>query len=109
MNLIKSDAMAILAILKANGLTKEMYETIRKEVDLEHQHPDGAILLSVAFDNSGKTFQAADVWESEEHLNKFVTDRLLPIMKKNNIPMPEGENFQIHNLNAFSGIDKYRV
>jgi hypothetical protein len=35
--------MAILAIFKANGITKEMYEALRKEVDWEHQHPNGAV------------------------------------------------------------------
>jgi len=101
--------MAILAIFKANGITKEMYEALRKEVDWEHQHPDGAVLHSAAFDKSNNNFNVADIWESEEHLNKFVTDRLLPVMKKINMPMPEGENFQIYNVNAFPGIDKYRV
>jgi hypothetical protein len=40
--------MAILAIFKTNKITKEMYETLRKEVDWEHQHPDGAALHAVS-------------------------------------------------------------
>lgn len=64
--------MAILAIFKANGITKEMYETLREEVDWERQHPDGVVLHAAAFDNSGN-FCVDDIWESEEHLNKFVS------------------------------------
>jgi hypothetical protein len=100
--------MTILAIFKTNKITKEMYKKLRKEVDWEHQHPDGAVLHAAAFDNSGN-LSVADIWESEEHLNKFVTDRLLPVMKKINMPMPDGGNYQIYNVNAFPGIDKYRV
>jgi hypothetical protein len=35
--------MAILGIFKTNAVTKEMYEELRKEVDLERQHPEGII------------------------------------------------------------------
>ena len=35
--------MAILGIFKTNVVTKEMYEELRKEVDLERQHPEGII------------------------------------------------------------------
>ncbi|MGH9925558.1 MAG: hypothetical protein ACRD5B_09290 [Nitrososphaeraceae archaeon] len=73
--------MAILAIFKANGITKEMYEALRKEVDWEHQHPDGAVLHAGAFDDSGN-FCVADIWESQEHLNNYINNRLLPVIKK---------------------------
>lgn len=101
--------MVILAIFKTNKITKEMYEALRKEVDWEHQHPDGVVLHTAAFDNSGANFRVVDIWESEEHLNKFVTSRLLPVMKKINMPMPEGELFQINDVSVYPSIDKYRV
>ena len=99
--------MAILTIFKTNAVTKQMYEELRKEVDWEHQHPDGALLHAGAFDDSDK-FCVADIWESQEHLNNFINNRLLPVMKKNNMPMPEGEIFQINDVSAFPGIGKYR-
>ncbi len=80
----------------------------RKEVDWEHQQPDRIVLHAAAFDNSGSNFRVADIWESEEHLNNFVSSRLLLVMKKINMPMPGGD-FQIHNVNAHPGIDKYKV
>jgi hypothetical protein len=45
----------------------------------------------------------------EEHLNNFINNRVLPAMKKINMPTPEGEIFQINDASAFSGIDKYKV
>ena len=98
--------MTILAIFKTNKITKEMYETLRKEVDWEHQHPDGALFHAAAFDNSGN-FCVTDIWESDEHLNKFVTSRLLPVMKKINMLMPEGEIFQINDVSAFREVREW--
>ena len=51
----------------------------------------------------------ADIWESEEDLNSFVGSRLMPYMINNKIPEPKAEIFQINDVSAFPGIDKYRV
>jgi hypothetical protein len=45
--------MAILAIFTGNNITKQMYESPRKEVDWEHKHPPGGIFHAAAFDDSG--------------------------------------------------------
>ena len=86
-----------------------MYESLRKEIDWEHNHPAGAILHSAAFDDTGSTVHVADVWESEEDLNNFVSSRLMPSMLNNRIPEPKVEIFQINDVSAFPGIDKFRV
>ncbi len=87
-----------------------MYETLKKEVDWEHNPPSGLIIHSSAFDESGNSTNVADVWNSEQDLNNFVSNRLIPAMQKHNIPIPpEPEIFQIHNINAYAGIEKYRV
>jgi hypothetical protein len=100
--------MAILGIFKTNAVTNQMYEELRKEVDWVHQHPDGEALHVAAFNDSG-TFCVADIWESEEHLNNFINNRVLPAMKKINMPMPEGEIFKINDVSVFPAIDKYKV
>ncbi len=105
--LLENDTMAILGIFKTNAVTKQMYEELRKEVDWERQHPTGALLHAGAFDDSGNLC-VADIWESQEHLNNFINNRLLPVMKKNNMPMPEGEIFQINDVSTFPSIGKYR-
>jgi hypothetical protein len=101
--------MAILAIFTGNNITKQMYETLRKEVDWEHNHPAGLVLHSAAFDNSGNNVRVADIWESEEQLNNFVSNRLMPVMQKGQVPPPKVGIFQINDVSAYSGIDKYRV
>jgi len=101
--------MAILAIFTGNSITKQMYESLRKEVDWEHKHPPGGIFHAAAFDDSGNNMRVADVWESKEELNKFINERLMPVMQQAKVPPPQMEVFQIHNVNAFAGIDKYRI
>jgi hypothetical protein len=101
--------MAILAIFTGNGMTKQMYESLREEIDWIHNHPLGAILHATGFDNSGNKIQVADIWESEEDLNRFIKEKLTPAMQKLNLPAPQMEVFQIHSVDAFSAIEKYRI
>ena len=102
--------MPVLVIFKGNNITKEMYENVRKEVDWEHNPPIGLILHSSAVDESGNLTNVVDIWESEHDLNSFVNNRLIPAMQKHNVPIPpKPEVFQIHNVNAYAGIERYRV
>jgi hypothetical protein len=100
--------MAILAIFTGDGFTKQMYEALRKEVDWEHNRPAGVIFHAASFDNSGNIC-VADIWESEQDLNNYFSNKLKPVMEKINAPLPKGEIFQIHNVNAYQGVDTYRV
>ena len=64
---------------------------------------------AAAFDKSGNNIRVADVWESEEDLNEFVNERLIPVMQQSKVPTLQMQIFQIHNVDAFSGIEKYRI
>jgi hypothetical protein len=101
--------MPILVIFTGNNITKQMYESLRKHIDWEGNPPKGALFHAAAFDDSGKTLHVANVWESEEDLNSFVGRRLMPYMINNKIPEPKVEIFQINDVSAFAGIDKYGV
>lgn len=101
--------MAILAIFNVNGMTKQKYEQMRKEVDWEHNHPMGVILHSAGYDDSGNTLHVADIWQSEQDLNNFINSRLKPVLERLNIPITKGEIFSIHNINAFQAIETYMV
>jgi hypothetical protein len=100
--------MAILAMFSGDGFTKQVYEELRKEVDWEHKHPKGVIFHAAGLDDSGN-IRIADVWESEQDLNNFINSRIKPVMERINAPMPKGEIVSIHNVNAFQGVDTYRV
>jgi hypothetical protein len=98
-----------LGIFTGNNITKQMYEDVKKEVDWEHKHPPGLILHAASFDDSGNTMHVADIWESEQDLNNFVSSRLKPGLERVNVPIPNGEIFLIHNVNVYPGTDRYRV
>ncbi len=101
--------LPILVIFRGDNITKQMYESLRKELDWEHNQPPGAIFHAAAFDNLGNTLHVADVWESEEDLNDFFSGRLMPSMRDNKIPEPKREIHRINDVSAFPGIDKFRV
>lgn len=100
--------MPVLAIFRGKGITKTMYESLRKEVHWENQLPDGAVFHVAGFDDKGD-LHVADVWESTEKMNKFVEDRLLPAMKRLKIPAPEVEAYPTHNINAYALIEEYKL
>jgi hypothetical protein len=76
--------MVIVAIFRSDDITKQMYESLRKEVDWEHKHPPGAIFHVASLyglGNTDRVNQAFNIWESEQDLNNFINSRLKPAMK----------------------------
>jgi hypothetical protein len=55
------------------------------------------------------TIHVANVWESKEDLNRFVNERLMPVMQEAKVPAPDVEIFQINNVVAYPRIEKYRI
>jgi hypothetical protein len=100
--------MAILAIFKGEGFTKEMYENLRQEVDWEHKNPAGAIFHAAGFDENGNA-HVADIWESQEALDEFFKSRLVPAFRKLDIPAPKAEVFPAYNVFAYPQIDQYKA
>jgi len=100
--------MAILAIFTGKGVTKEMYDQLRAEVDWEHQQPKGAISHTASFDEAGEA-HVADVWNSSDELNTFVNTRLMPAFQKLNFPPPDVEVYPAHNINVFSSVRPYMI
>lgn len=98
--------MTILAIFTGRGITAEMYDALKNEVDWVHQQPQGAISHTASFDEAGDA-HVADVWSSPEALTQFVNKRLAPAMQRLNIPLPDVDVYPVHNLNAYSGIQQY--
>lgn len=101
--------MAIVAMFTGQGYTKDMYEILRKEVNWEHNQPSGGMFHVASFDKAGNTIHVTDIWESEEQLNKFVSSRLMPVMQKHKMPPPKTEVYEVHNINVFPQMDKFRL
>ena len=99
--------MAILALIKADGVSKEIYEQLRKEVNWEGNPPPGGMFHVAGTENNG--MRVVDIWSSEQDFHNFVNSRLKPALQKRNAPVPDAEIIQIHNINVFPGLEKYRV
>jgi len=99
--------MPILALFTGD-IDKSQYDALRKEVGWETNHAAGGIIHAAGVDDAGK-MHVADVWESPDALNAFVGTRLQPALTKLRLPTPNVEVFPVHNLNALSAIDRYKL
>jgi len=101
--------MAILMIVVSPDLKKEQYEQLRKEVDWEHNPPEGMIFHAASFDASGG-IHVSDVWTNKEAVDRFFEARLLPGMRKLHIPAPtQKEIYPLQAAVALPGIEQYRA
>lgn len=98
--------MAVLAIFEGRGITKQMYESLRPEVKWETNLAPGGLIHACGFDEEGN-LHVADVWESMESMNTFVTTRLMPAMTKLGIPPPAVSVFPVHNVNMYPDAKRF--
>src|SRR5438105_4879755 len=98
--------MAVLAMITNPAITKEHYEVLRKEIGWETKPAPGGVFHAASFDDQGG-IHVADVWESADALNAFVSSRLMPAMQKLGIPAPAVEVYPLHNANAYEAIMRY--
>lgn len=89
--------MRTLVMLKHDGFTAANYETIRKTVNWEGNHPKGLVFHVAAFDKNG--VHVTDIWESAEEFNDFVKNRLMPGITAAGIKgEPQVELFPVHAI-----------
>jgi hypothetical protein len=100
--------MAILALFSSPTMSKEQYDALRREIGWETSPAPGGIFHVAGFGDQGG-IHVADVWESAEALNQFVSSRLMPAMQKLNAAAPTVEVYPVHNANAFAAIDAFKV
>ena len=92
--------MAIIAIFRGKGFTKEMYDKLRKEVAWETNKIDGWITHAVGFDESGE-LHMVNIWESKDKMSEAFSTRLSPVMQKLGIPAPYAEIYPVHKIDIF--------
>jgi hypothetical protein len=70
--------MAVVMVMHWPEITLEMYEEARRRVNWEGDVPDGAVLHVAWVADDG--FRVVDVWESDEQFDRFVRERLMPVV-----------------------------
>lgn len=71
---------------------------------LEGESPNGLIVHTAGFDEEKGVFRILDVWESEEDAQRFIDERLMPIVNellagRDDAPPPSRQYFyELHDV-----------
>ena len=67
-------------VIKDGDLSTTNYDAVSAAVNLEDA-PDGLLIHTAGFDLDAGIFRIFDVWETREHGERFVAERLNPIIE----------------------------
>jgi hypothetical protein len=88
--------MAILMILDIPGGTVEQYDKVNEAMGVDADNtPEG--LISHVTGPTDDGLLIVDVWESEEALNRFVGERVMPAMQQVGVPEAMPRVMPVHN------------
>jgi len=91
--------MAVVMIMKWQGVTPDQYDRVRELVNWEGNVPPGAQFHVIGFDSEGA--RVTDIWESAEQFQQFVDQRLMPGVKQVGIQGdPQVEIYPTHRIFA---------
>jgi hypothetical protein len=89
--------MAVLMLMNWPGITRQQYEAVMKELDLDRNPPDGGLFHAAAVATDG--IRVTDVWESADKFQTFADTRIMPAVKKVGITtQPRIEVLPAHNV-----------
>jgi len=92
----RAEEKRIVMLMKWTGVTKELYEKTREQVNWEGEVPKGAVLHIATFDDKGA--RVTDIWKSKGDFNNFVQNRLMPVTKELIDTEPDVEVHPLYNL-----------
>jgi hypothetical protein len=76
--------MAVGMLLAGEGVTEESYKQLTEEMFGSHPMPEGQAPEGCLIHSAGQSEQGwyiYDIWESQEHFQRFVEDKLRPAME----------------------------
>lgn len=68
-------------VMVSSAPSREMYQRVVTAMKLDDDRPSGMI-LHAASETSGGTVEIVDVWESEDAMQKFTSERLFPAFQE---------------------------
>lgn len=81
---------------KAQSDAIELYDKVNGEVGGNTAAPNGLLFHWVA--RRGEGLRIVDVWESQAAFDEFAKTKLMPASMKYNLPQPQIEVFEVHNI-----------
>jgi hypothetical protein len=80
------------------------YDTVSERLNARDDPPEGGIFHTAGFDEDAGVFRIFDVWETREHGERFIRDRLQPIINdlmasRDDATPPDREGwYELHDL-----------
>jgi hypothetical protein len=89
--------MATLMTMRWDGVSEEQYDAVMEKLRLDEDPPDGGMFHLAGSDEGG--IRVIDVWESQEHFERFMNDRLGAVTQEVGLPgQPQVEFVPLHNV-----------
>ena len=98
-------AVAMIQEFKIQGddRTTTNYDAIQERLNARENPPEGGIFHTAGFDEDAGVFRIFDVWETREHGERFINERLMPILEElgrgPNLTPPDRQAwYELHDL-----------
>ncbi|MDX6647925.1 MAG: hypothetical protein QOK40_3652 [Miltoncostaeaceae bacterium] len=90
--------MAIGILVEIPGGTQANYDAVIARMDLQNNPPEGCLVHMAGPTEGG--WRVVDVWESQDHFDRFVSERLAAALQAENTPESSMTPFPLHFLFA---------
>jgi hypothetical protein len=90
--------MAIGILVEIPGGTQANYDAVIARMDLRNDPPEGCLVHMAGPMEGG--WRVVDVWESQEHFDRFMSERLGAALRAENTPESRPRAFPLHSLFA---------
>jgi hypothetical protein len=80
------------------------YDNINERLNTRDNPPEGGVVHTAGFDEDAGVFRIFDVWETREQGERFISERLMPIIKevtagRSDAGPPDRETwYELHDL-----------
>jgi len=97
--------MAVAILIEVPGLTTETYDAVNEQAGIASDPPAGLIIHTCGEMDGG--LRIFDVWETQEDLDRFESERLVPAMNEvsaqsGGSPMDSSRR-EVYHLHSFLG------
>ena len=108
-------AVVFITEFAYTDLSTANYDWAKEQIGDEPM--DGLIVHTAGFDEDAKVFRIVDVWESREQADRFIEERMQPIMEQgvealpnqSNTSMPTRETiYELHDVRVGSAMASAR-
>jgi len=77
-------AVAFVQEFKTQGDDRSTtnYDAVNERLNVRQDPPEGGIFHTAGFDEEAGVFRIFDVWETREHCERFLRERLMPLIEE---------------------------